>query len=136
MRPLVAAKAHLRQPPLSTVVSAPNRMLNRGAVIIRPRQPYIDWANGLDDSDLVPTPEGEHTVYLIPAYENDDQAMLILSTCYQAIFEAELLGWHTDESDWPNDRSFILFQEWFSIELHSVVEDLCGYPFEDDTEWE
>ena len=111
-------------------------MLNRGVVIVRPRQPYIDWADGLDDSDILPSPEGERTVYLIPEYEDEDQAMSILSTCYQRIFEAELEGWHTVESDWPLNRSFKMFCEWFSIELHSMVDDLCGYPFEDDTEWE
>src|SRR5215471_16399911 len=41
-------------------------MLNRGVVIVRPKQPYLDWAAGLDDSELVPDPNAEQTVYLIP----------------------------------------------------------------------
>ena len=43
-------------------------MLNRGVVIVRPKQPYLDWAAGLDDSGIVPDPNGEQTVYLIPSY--------------------------------------------------------------------
>ena len=37
-------------------------MLNRGVVIVRPKQPYLDWAAGLDDSGIVPDPNGEQTV--------------------------------------------------------------------------
>src|SRR5438552_13898383 len=46
-------------------------MLNRGVVIVRPKQPYLDWAAGLDDSGIVPDPNGEQTVYLIPSYADD-----------------------------------------------------------------
>ena len=73
-------------------------MLNRGAVIIRPGQAYIEWAAGLDNSGIVPTVEGEHTVYLIPEYDDDLHAMEILSQGYEGIFEMELAGWHLDES--------------------------------------
>ncbi len=31
-------------------------MLNRGVVIVRPKQPYLDWAAGLDDSGILPDP--------------------------------------------------------------------------------
>ena len=41
-------------------------MLNRAVLIVRPKQPYIDWAAGLDDSGLVPDPEGEQTVGGMP----------------------------------------------------------------------
>ena len=46
-------------------------MLNRSALIVRPRQPYLDWAASLDDSGLVPDVAGEHTVYLAPGFEDD-----------------------------------------------------------------
>ena len=46
-------------------------MLNRGVVIVRPKQPYLDWAAGLDDSGIVPDPNDEQTVYLIPSYEDE-----------------------------------------------------------------
>jgi len=107
-------------------------MLNRSAVIIRPSEVYIEWAANLDDSGILPSPEGEHTVYLIPEYDNDLQAMEILSQGYQGIFENELAGWHLDESEWPKNRTFAMFRKWFLIELHSVVEDLCGYEIVDD----
>ncbi len=107
-------------------------MLNRGAVIIRPGKGYIDWAANLDDSGIIPDTEGEHTVYLIPEYDDDVEAMEILSQGYEGIFEMELSGWHLDESAWPKNRTFAMFREWFVIEVQSVVEDICDYPAIDD----
>lgn len=34
-------------------------MLNRAALIVRPKQPFLDWAAGLDDSSLVLDVDGE-----------------------------------------------------------------------------
>ena len=107
-------------------------MLNRGALIVRPKQPYLDWAASLDDSGVVPDPEDEQTVYLIPEFDDDDEASEILEDIYAEVFERELHGWHTDEAAWPQNRTFAMFKEWFDVELHSVVEDLCAYETEDD----
>ena len=109
-------------------------MLNRGVLIIRPKQPYIDWAAGLDDSGVVPEFEGEKTAYLIPSFEDDAEAEAILEQNFADIFERELEGWHIDESVWPKKRTFSMFKQWFHLELHSVVEDLCAYELveEDD----
>ncbi len=107
-------------------------MLNRGVLIVRPKQPYLDWAAQLDDSGVVPDPESEATVYLIPEFESDDEAWEILEDVYVEVFERELDSWHTDESAWPDNRTLAMFKEWFDIKLHSVVEDLCGYEIEDN----
>jgi hypothetical protein len=107
-------------------------MLNRGVVIVRPKQPYLDWAAGLDDSKLVPDPTAEQTVYLIPSYGDDEEAWEILERVHPTIFENELYGWHTDEEAWPKDRDVAMFKAWFEIELHSVVEDLCDYEIVDE----
>lgn len=107
-------------------------MVNRGVLIVRPKQPYLDWAAGLDDSNLVPDAHGERTVYLIPEFESDDEAAEILADLYAEIFERELDDWYTDESVWPQDRTLAMFNQWFDIEFHSVVEDLCAYALEDD----
>ena len=107
-------------------------MLNRAALIVRPKQPFLDWAAGLDDSGLVPDVTGEQTVYLVPEFENDEEGQQVLKHVYAEIFERELDGWHSDPSAWPQKRHFKTFQEWFSIELHSVVEDLVDGILADD----
>ena len=107
-------------------------MLNRAALIVRPKQPFLDWAAGLDDSGLVPEVADEPTVYLIPEFESDEDGRLVLKHVYAEIFERELDSWHTDPAAWPQKRDFKVFQEWFSIELHSVIEDLMDDVLVDD----
>jgi len=107
-------------------------MLNRAVLIVRPKQPFLDWAARLDDSDVVPDPEGEQTVYLIPEFDDDREAAAVLEEVYAEIFERELHGWHTDESAWPQNRTLKMFREWFAIELHSVVEDVVEDELLDD----
>jgi hypothetical protein len=107
-------------------------MLNRAVLIVRPKQPYLDWAAGLDDSGLVPDIEGEKTAYLIPSFEDDAEAEAVLKHIFLEIFERELEGWHTAEADWPKKRTFAMFKQWFHLEFHSMVEDLCAYELIDD----
>lgn len=107
-------------------------MLNRAALIVRPKQLFLDWAAGLDDSGLVPDVDGEKTVYLVPEFESDEEGLRVLKRVYAEIFERELDGWHTDPSAWPQKRDFKTFQQWFSIELHSVVEDVVDDALIDD----
>lgn len=107
-------------------------MLNRGVLIVRPKKPFLDWAANLDDSGLVPETDGEKTVYLIPSFESDEEASEIIEDVYSEVFENELWGWHTDESAWPRKRDLSTFREWFEVELHSVVEDLCEEAIYDD----
>ena len=107
-------------------------MINRSAVIIRPAQPYVDWAAKLDDSGLLPDPNGEPTIYLLREYHDDVEGWAHLSECFDTIFDAELHGWHTLESEWPAKRTFAMFREWFQVSLGSCIEDLCQGPIVDD----
>ena len=107
-------------------------MLDRGALIVRPKQPYLDWAASLDDSGLVPNPDDEQTVYLVPGFEDDKEAARVLRRVCGEVFARELRAWHTDESAWPGNRTLALFKRWFHFELHSVVEDLCDDALDDD----
>jgi hypothetical protein len=101
-------------------------VLNRGVLIVRPKQPFLDWAATFDESCVLPSPDDEQTVYLIPSFEDDGEANTILRQVFREVFEREFYGWHTDPAAWPRRRTFTTFKNWFSIELHSVVEDLGG----------
>ena len=42
------------------------KLVKRTAVIVIPKQPYIDWANSLDDDvKFEDNPSPEHTIYLL-----------------------------------------------------------------------
>jgi hypothetical protein len=86
-------------------------MLNRAALIVRPAKPFLDWAASLDDSGLVPSVDGEHTVYLVPDFETESEQRRILQAVFAEIFERELHGWHTDETDWPKRRTLAMFRQ-------------------------
>ncbi len=107
-------------------------MINRSAVIVRPSQPYIDWASNLDDSGIVPDPDGEPSIYLLPEYDTDDEGWALLSKGFDVIFDAELDGWHTDSTAWPAKRTFAMFRRWFQITMCSCIDDLCEGPIIDD----
>ena len=107
-------------------------MLNRGALIVRPGPAFVEWARALDNSGLVPTADHECTVYLLPEWNDEVEALEILAEGFNEIFMRELYGWHTDESAWPKNRTFAMFRKWFEFEFHSVVEDLCVFALEDD----
>ncbi len=103
------------------------KLVKRTAVIVIPKQPYIDWANSVDDDDFRydENPPQEHTIYLV-----DDMSEYIVDTIdiikpyYQVIFEEELNGWHRVVSDWPPNRDLDMFLKWFEVQVHSVVIDL------------
>ena len=107
-------------------------MLNRAALIVRLAKPFIDWAKSLDDSDVLPDVDGEQTVYLIPEFDDAEDAESVLRRAYGEAFARTLNGWHTDQTAWPKDRSFRAFKKWFTIEMHTVIEDLVDHPLQDD----
>ncbi len=103
-------------------------MLNRSAVIVKPRQPYLEWcrqddAEGLAES-VFETFHAEPTVYLLPEYEDPSSQHKVLEEFWPGLFEAMLEGWVTDEAYWPKNRTFEMFCEWFEVQMSSIVQDL------------
>ena len=112
-------------------------MLNRAALILRYKQPFIDWINAVDPSPRVDVlsladVEDERTVYLIDEIEDLDDFQRWLSSNYKWLFEEELNGWYTDPNLWPRDRSLKKLREWCDFELNTVVVDTGISPLEDD----
>ena len=108
-------------------------MINRCVVIVRPNKPYLQWADSVNDGGLLPSFDGEKTAYLLPSNQMDHDGQLTIEQCYEGLFESELANWHQIEQQWPAERSYAMFRQWFTVEWHSVVEDLCADPVLDDT---
>ena len=106
--------------------------VNRSAFRIRPREPYIEWANAhSDDGEPVTLEDFEDgTVYMVPVFETDEEAEDILGEVYDIVFALELSAWTEEEAHWPTDRDLELFLEWFEIEPGSLVVDLTDEPLE------
>jgi hypothetical protein len=102
-------------------------MLNRSALILRYKQPFVDWINSADPSTIravsLAEVNEEQTVYLVEADDQDElDAWLAIHHSY--LFEREMNAWYTDPVLWPSDRSLNTLREWCSLELHSVVVDI------------
>ena len=105
--------------------------INRSLIILRQKQPFLDWARTLEDRDIDFTLEelsNDSIAYLVPEILDDSEQEALLESCYDILFEEQLNGWWTDESNWPKERDLKMFLDWFEVEFHTLVFDLCDEP--------
>ena len=106
-------------------------MINRSVIILRHKQPFIDWVRSLDEHGKgLPLEEitKDPTAYLVPQIGYYDEQQAVVEWCYDILFNEELFGWWTEETAWPKDRDLKMFLEWFEVEFHSMVLDICDEP--------
>jgi len=107
--------------------SEPQEMpfLFRTGVLISRKQPFIAWANGLQDGfDFPPELARKRDMYLGPHSELQQTLEALLDQIWNDIFDEELFGWSTEESQWPAERTRKMFDEWFDAELVDSIIDL------------
>jgi len=105
------------------------KTLNRAAFIIRPREPYIKWAASTEgDPSLAEGLRNRAAVYLVPEDPTGREETPPLEDYFEEIFVYELESWDTDESNWPEPRTFQMFLDWFDVVSESIVVDLGEGP--------
>jgi hypothetical protein len=77
------------------------------------------WKIFPDDKDEF----SENNVYLVGNVESLDDLKEWIQKNYERIFENELNEWHLDETTWPENRTFQLFNDWFEIDYFTLVYD-------------
>src|SRR6266705_6844369 len=110
-------------------------LINRSAIIVKPKQPYIDWANYFDDGGPTLTLEKgrrDPSVFLADDVENDPEPERIVKQYYNVIFEHELRAWMTTEHTWPRKRDLRTFLEWFDVDICTMVIDLSSAELEQE----
>jgi hypothetical protein len=102
--------------------------LNRSAIVVKPKQAFLDWLHAADPSsrdltllDLV----RESTIHLIPECDTDDGLAEVLHELCEEVFEEQVAGRYADTSTWPRNRRFDVFCHWFDYQHHSMLDDLC-----------
>jgi len=104
------------------------KMLNRSAISVKLRQPFVDWINSVSDSGeeevALDDVNQESTSYLIPELEEEEDLEKLIAERYLAILENELYSWEEDDSLWPDDMDRALFDEFIRIEPAFMVFDL------------
>ena len=99
--------------------------LYRTPLIVRRRQPYIDWANSTDGEPLMTAQlAATPAVYLTEAADDDASPERLVADYWPEIFEHELAGWSEDDTEWPADRSREMFDQWFEVVVGQGVVDL------------
>ena len=110
-------------------------MINRSAIVVRAKRPFLDWLRKLPEPvelDLtLDRINREPTVYLLPSYDDNHDREQLLTRFHDMIFEAELAEWWVNEADWPLVRDLYAFKEWFDVAFHSAIADLVDEPLVD-----
>ena len=90
-----------------------SEMIDASILILKPKQPLIDWVNGvLTRDDLPPVTIATYDnecgpiAYLIPDFEDMNKVKRWLKKHYLSLFEEILDGWSLDEEDWPDEMSY------------------------------
>jgi hypothetical protein len=106
-------------------------VLNRSALVVKPKQPFLEWLHSADPTshrltlrDLAREP----TIYLIPECDTPNDVAEVLRELCDEIFTHQLDGWYRDTSTWPEGRSYDVFCQWFDVQHHSMLIDLCDAP--------
>jgi hypothetical protein len=102
-------------------------MINRCAVVVKPAQLFLDWLHRVDPTSAHLTLEDltrEPTIYLLPEWESNHEALEHLREVSNSIFEEQLNGWYRVPAVWPRERDLDAFLRWFECSFHSMVVDL------------
>ena len=104
--------------------------VNRSVFLLIPLEPFWHWlqAVGVDLADItLEDLQADANAYLVNPCDSADEVSTEIETRVEEIFAAELADWCEDESEWP-DLHPDIFNEWFDIQLSTVVTDLTAEP--------
>ena len=102
------------------------RAVNRSAVVVVPKQPFLEWLHRVDLTSGMLTLtdlEDDPSVYLLPQCDLERDLEECFKKACVEIFEDQLNG--CAEELWPEDRSVKTFELWFDYRFHSVLFDLA-----------
>ena len=108
-------------------------MVNRCAILLTPKAPYIAWANSLDEDgpryeDLDERDTDSRSIYLGPDVEEPGDAARFIDRNFSVFFEEWLESWSLDENQWPKRRTRKMFREWFDVRVFEIVHDTIDRP--------
>ncbi len=103
------------------------RQMAQAVLILRPKQPMLDWLASLPGREReVPIEKlrGKAVAVLVPALESQAQLLELLDRNMDRFFEQALLAWSLDLAAWPKKRDLRSFREMFEMELIPAVFDM------------
>ncbi|WP_207062020.1 hypothetical protein [Motiliproteus sp. SC1-56] len=110
------------------------KLINRSALLVLPRQPYVDWVNGLEtDISGLEAPlsleahRAEGRVYLVTEGGENADVAAQLDRLWRRIWDNELGAWDEFGDAWPAP-SRALFERWFEVAPQLICFDLADEP--------
>jgi hypothetical protein len=96
--------------------------IDRQSIILKPQQPFIDWAKNLPDDECF----FDKTGIIVNTYLIDEDiiAEKWLKKKFDKLFMLELEEICQNKKPWPNKRNYKMFREWFRVEFSELVFDL------------
>ena len=98
------------------------KFVNRGYILVKPTQLFIDWASTVDDSPFVSIQHAEGNMYLIE--EDFMETEPILKANFKTIFKNEFEALEENSENWPAECKMGNFEKYFTVEFGSTVFDL------------
>ena len=95
------------------------KIVNRGFISVKAKQPYIDWVNQFED-EFVMDIDSEPSIYLVE--EDFFELEPVLKANFKKIFKNELEMITEEASDFP-PITLDNFLHWFSVEMGASVFD-------------
>jgi hypothetical protein len=106
--------------------------VRRTAIVIKPKQPFLDWLIKIDqENDSIDIKE-DQDVYLLPVFDEMKQMENWLKKNFDQIFCDQMNNWYITEDLWVQNRTLKLFKEWFDYSFHTTVLDFLDEPIQKD----
>ena len=91
------------------------KTINRTAITIPPKQPFIDWANSFEDGEKYGADKPHVATILIPDTYDESNFETFLKKNYKQLFDEDFESWMTDPNNWPDIKGYKMFEGWFEI---------------------
>jgi len=92
---------------------------------VKPIQPFYDWIKSISPEISVAA-DLEPLIYLIDEDIEDINGWLRKNS--DKLFRVALVGWSQNKKQWPQKRSYKMFQEWFKVDIATMVYDMESEP--------
>jgi hypothetical protein len=98
-------------------------VVNRTALSIKPKEPYLKWANFATTSyESIEDIRSAGKIILLPISAFNDQERF-LEEHYRELFELELDAWTPNNKAWPQQIDLNMFKQWFDVEFFALALD-------------
>ncbi len=106
------------------------KIVNRSAILIKPKNPFLLWANQFIDLEKqcsLNQIRQDCIILLIPEVEGRGDTKKYMETNFTYVFKEFIEEYTENEEEWPVIDDVELFNSWFDTEEHSLVLDSLEY---------